>query len=135
MAKNRKARETGIVKKENLLEPLDITKFGTDDDPCFGKHYDLISSECKVCGDSAICQVVMSQNTLLLQKQNNVEEGSGDELSKVKKNTIKKFIKRRLSKNVSTIKIISAVMANYSDDIDRATAKKMIKELKNSINQ
>jgi len=135
MAKNRESRDTGIVKKTDLLNPLDITKFGTEDDPCFGKQYDLISSECKVCGDSAICQVVMSQNKLLVQGQHNVDEGSSSNLSKDKKATIKKFIKRRLSKNISTIKVISAVMANYSDDIDRKEAKQLVKELKHSINQ
>ena len=46
----RKELETG-----DILEPIDITKLGSGQDPCFGKHYDLSTQECKMCGDSELC--------------------------------------------------------------------------------
>lgn len=39
----------------DILEPMDISKLGTNGDPCFGKHYDLLTKECKMCGDSELC--------------------------------------------------------------------------------
>lgn len=49
----------------NLMEPVDITQFGTKDDPCFGKEYNLSTPECKRCGDSELCAIVMGQNNHL----------------------------------------------------------------------
>ena len=46
----REELETG-----DILEPMDITKLGSGNDPCFGKHYDLSTKECKMCGDSELC--------------------------------------------------------------------------------
>lgn len=57
--KKRIAREK--TEDVDFLKPIDITKIGSDDDPCFGKEYDLSSDECKRCGDSELCAVVFSQ--------------------------------------------------------------------------
>ena len=46
----RKELETG-----DIFEPIDITKLGSGNDPCFGKNYDLSTKECKMCGDSELC--------------------------------------------------------------------------------
>lgn len=46
----RKELETG-----DIFEPMDITKLGSGNDPCFGKNYDLSTKECKMCGDSELC--------------------------------------------------------------------------------
>ena len=46
----REELETG-----DILEPMDISKLGTNGDVCFGKHYDLSTKECKMCGDSELC--------------------------------------------------------------------------------
>lgn len=46
----RKELETG-----DIFEPIDITKLGSGNDPCFGKNYDLLTKECKMCGDSELC--------------------------------------------------------------------------------
>ena len=39
--------------------PLDISMVGTEDDPCFGKLYDMTTRECKRCGDNEFCALVM----------------------------------------------------------------------------
>jgi hypothetical protein len=45
----------GELETGDILEPMDITKLGSGNDPCFGKHYDLSTKECKMCGDSELC--------------------------------------------------------------------------------
>lgn len=50
LKKARKELESG-----DILKPLDISKLGTGNDPCFGKSYDLSTKECKMCGDSELC--------------------------------------------------------------------------------
>ena len=61
MGKNkRKPREktSGI----SFLKPVDFSKVGTNDDPCFGKLYKLSTKECSMCGDSELCAVVFAQH-------------------------------------------------------------------------
>lgn len=60
--KKRKARNS---KKppEDFLKPIDIMAFGSEADPCFGKHYDLTAPECGRCGDSELCLIKMMQSS------------------------------------------------------------------------
>ena len=58
--KGREPREK--TPKVDLMEPINIAQFGTEDDPCFGKLYNLSTPECKRCGDSELCAIVMAQN-------------------------------------------------------------------------
>lgn len=71
MAK-RKARDEVDDDDYNVLKPIDVSIFGTESDPCFGKHYDSAASECGRCGDSQICQIVCGQ--LQNVKRNKVEK-------------------------------------------------------------
>jgi len=57
----RKIRDSKIP-DEALLRPFDVTKFGSDDDPCFGKLYSLTAEECMVCGDHEICAIVFANS-------------------------------------------------------------------------
>jgi len=61
--KKRKARKK-LSQDENLslLVPVDITKLGGEDDPCFGKLHDAKEDACRRCGDAEFCQIVMAQN-------------------------------------------------------------------------
>ena len=62
MLKKRKSRDKIDKEEINLLEPLDIYKYGSDEDPCFGKLHDITAKECQMCGDAEFCAIVMSQN-------------------------------------------------------------------------
>lgn len=57
----RKKRSKLAKKKIDLSKPVDITIFGSENDPCFGKHHSFDAAECGVCGDSQICQIIVSQ--------------------------------------------------------------------------
>lgn len=65
MSKKRKPREATEV---DFSEPIDITKIGSTDDPCFGKLYDLSTEECRRCGDSELCALVFAQTKLKRQR-------------------------------------------------------------------
>lgn len=57
----RKLRDSKIP-DEALLTPIDVTKFGSDDDPCFGKLYSLTETECMHCGDNEFCAIVFANS-------------------------------------------------------------------------
>lgn len=59
-AKERMAKLEGSV--TDFTKPLDLSDYGGDNDPCFGKLWDLSVSECKRCGDSGFCSVIFAQN-------------------------------------------------------------------------
>ena len=61
MAKDRTSREQINKDDIDLLKPIDVLALGGKDDPCFGKHHDLMAPECKECGDAEFCSVVKAQ--------------------------------------------------------------------------
>lgn len=71
MAKDRQARKNINESDYDFLKPIDILSLGSDDDPCFGKHHDLLAPECKECGDSDFCALVKAQK--LHQERVNIE--------------------------------------------------------------
>lgn len=42
----------------DVMIPFDISKLGTNEDPCFGKLYEPATKECHACGDSELCAIV-----------------------------------------------------------------------------
>lgn len=50
--------------KEELdfFKPIDLSRIGTPDDPCFGKEYDPRDSDCRNCGDIELCAIAQMQN-------------------------------------------------------------------------
>lgn len=133
MAKNRKSRDK-VRKKVDItkpLQPIDILKFGTDDDPCFGKYHDLTEDECKRCGDSSICSIVCNQVTIgLREEQESTKRFKDLELVKGKDDNkeIKKFIKDKTKKGVSALKITKQLVSKFS--LDKSDAKKLVKKYK-----
>lgn len=56
-SRNKLAKDKSI----NILQPLQLDKLGSVDDPCFGKLHNPTADECGMCGDSEICAIVCSQ--------------------------------------------------------------------------
>lgn len=77
-------RKKQLIKRGQLeidfSKPLDISlnDIGSNKDPCFGKVYDLSTEECRACGDSELCAVVMGQNLHLTRKQLNEKSSFKD---------------------------------------------------------
>lgn len=65
---DRKERDSKIP-SSRLLTPIDVSRFGSEDDPCFGTLYDLTTDECLNCGDHELCGISF-QNTLKQKRTN-----------------------------------------------------------------
>ena len=132
MAK-RKAKEKSSLKPDDFLEPIDITKFGTDDDPCFGKHPNLAEPECKRCGDSALCGIVFGQN--LNVKRAEIESNNRfkdlekpDEEDKPINKSLMNWVKDKLDEGLSRSEIIKKAKNTFGSTRDEI--KDIIKKLK-----
>ena len=92
------------VPLESLLKPFDVTKFGTEDDPCFGKHHDLNADECQICGDIEICSIATMQNRLSMRKllENETKYKDLEEAELIRNKQIKDFVEKLRSKNLPT---------------------------------
>ena len=115
MAKKKRKEREATVKKEALLKPLDFTKFGSEDDPCFGKLYDLSAPECKICGDQELCGVVFSQNMHTVR--GNIENKSKfkdlDLPRDYENPTILKWVKQKINEGLKRQEIITLGMDLY----------------------
>ena len=93
------------LKKVDPLQPIDVTKLGSNGDPCFGKGYDLSTKECKLCGDSELCCIKMSQALNVTRKELEAKNHYKDLDNLEDVNGIKKYI-RGLKRKGSTRKEI-----------------------------
>lgn len=134
MAKKKRESRKKLSKKFNMLkpiEPIDILKLGTDEDPCFGKHFDLTEDECKVCGDCNLCQIVFNQKTVKLRSEmeskdrfKDLELVGNSKVNEEAKALIKKLKRRDLSESV----IIKKLERRFG--LDKEQAKVLIKTKK-----
>lgn len=134
MAKEKRKSRKKLTKTVDITKPIlpiDITKFGTDDDPCFGKLHDLTDDACKRCGDSTLCSIVLNQNTLKLRAN---EENNGRfkdlELAKSEPDNkeIIKFIKAKLKKGTVSVLLVKKLVQEFG--ISKETAKELVKKQK-----
>lgn len=119
----------------DLMKPVDITKFGTINDPCFGKHYDLKTEECRRCGDNEFCAIATAQ--ALHKKRAELESKSDfldviEEIKETKhsltKIRLKKAIKTRISKGFSFIKTYKSLDRKFI--VDKEEVRTIYKDLK-----
>lgn len=106
---SRKERITNF-KDELLLRPFDVTKFGSDNDPCFGKKYDLSADECQECGDIELCAIAFShkQTLLRLKKEEKFPMKDLEEVPFIQKEQIRLFYKdARKTHDKTTAKILT----------------------------
>ncbi len=66
-------RRSRSIPVDSLLIPVNIRDFGSDNDPCFGKHHDLMAPECQACGDQEMCSIAF-----LAKMKHRVEEYESD---------------------------------------------------------
>ena len=124
MAKKRQERDTEEFNDIDLMEPVDVSIFGTDDDPCFGKLYDLSADECQRCGDAEFCALKAGQYLNKERKQIeskesflDIEEEGGVEEAQVvdEDKKVKKAIRRHIRKGLSYLKVRKAIRKKYPD--------------------
>lgn len=114
--------------KQDPLEPIDITRLGTNGDPCFGKKYNLATKECKMCGDSELCAFKMSQVLKITRKE--LEEKNHykdlDTLEDVE--GIKKYMRSLKRKGLTRKEIVSK--CNTKFEVPKKDLRTIFKQLK-----
>lgn len=121
--KKRKPREEISLQDEALLEPLDILKLGSEDDPCFGKLHDLTATECQNCGDVDFCAIVTAQN-LHKERKKLAKEGKYKDLeeanyfknkNEVRERRAKKFMNNKKAEGLSKTKVVIKASKKFKD--------------------
>jgi len=123
-----KRRSRSIIAEQQgpIVEPFDITKFGGEEDPCFGKYNDPKAKECQICGDFEFCQIVTAENlkkTRLLEEKKTEFKDLNDtpDLEKIRQFMSKKLVK------YSKPRVIRLAIKKF--DISKVKAKTVIKNL------
>lgn len=130
---NKRMARNDISKNDvDILKPLDVTEFGSEDDPCFGKLHDLKAEECMDCGDSEFCTIVQSQNLHkerleieAKQKFKDVEEIDAELVQK--REQAKELILLYKNKGINRIRIVLLVSEKLN------ISKDIVKQLYNKI--
>jgi hypothetical protein len=117
----RESRDSKIS-PEAYLKPFDVTKFGGEEDPCFGKEYDLTAPECGICGDIEACSIAFMHNTTRVRTQLEAENKYKDleEADMIRKKRIRDFVKSKRMKGWGDTRIITVLKRRYS--LTRAAA-------------
>ena len=127
MPRKRKPRNT-IVESNNvsLIRPFDMTKFGTDDDPCFGKLNDPKAPECQRCGDFEFCAIVTAENIKRLRVKEESKTKFKDMNKTPKLEKIRQFMEKSLFKN-SRVKTVALTVKKFG--ISKEKAKAIMKNI------
>ena len=119
----------------DMTKPLDLTKFGSEEDPCFGKLYDLNTKQCKLCADADFCAIKMAQTQSVTRKELNKQNEFIDEfeisdikLDKTTKKKVKKYMSRRIDKGMKPILARKKAMKKYK--ITKDQVKEIYKLIK-----
>lgn len=122
-----KKSEVVNLLKHDPLKPFDLSKIGTDKDPCFGKGYNLTTKECRMCGDSELCCLKMSQTLGKTRKQLEDENHYKDleVLEDVK--AIKKYIRGLKRKGFDRKDIVNKTSKKY--EVPAKMIRKIYREM------
>lgn len=124
----KKKKQLPDLAKQSPLEPLDLYSIGSNGDPCFGKSYDLSTSECRSCGDSELCALRMSQALNKTRKQLEEENHYKDLDVLEDVSAIKKFMRKLKREGLSRKEIISKTSEKF--EVPTKDLRKLFKELK-----
>lgn len=116
------------LSKVDPLDVIDVTKLGSNGDPCFGKGYNLSTKECKLCGDSELCALKMAQVLRITRKE--LEEKNHykdlDTLEDVE--GIKKYMRSLKRKGLDRKEIVSK--CNTKFEVPKKDLRTIFKQLK-----
>lgn len=111
---SRKAsKDTRIMKKGDILTPIKLSDLGSENDPCFGKLYDLTQDECKMCGDSEICCIKTAEYLGKTRKELEEKHQYKDLDNLVDVVGAKKYYRTLKRKNKTKKEIIEAIRTKY----------------------
>lgn len=111
----------------DYLKPINVLDFGSDNDPCFGKLYNLNADACKRCGDSELCGAVFAQKQ---NKQRSKQEKKNrfKDIELHKGNTsLEKWVKDKKEEGLSRSEIIKKAKKTFGST--REEIKNIYKKL------
>lgn len=77
----------------DMMSPIDITIFGSENDPCFGRLNEPSNSVCQRCGDSEICAIVQNQKLhATREKQSKTTKFKDEEEPYLELRTMERFV-------------------------------------------
>lgn len=122
MKRKPRNKERKNLSDEQMLQPLDITKFGGPDDPCFGKHHDLKSEDCRACGDSELCAIALSHKGLAMRQKLEMKQSFKDmedtEID-LKEKRVRKYIAKKLGEGLPLKKVLKRASKRYELPLHR----------------
>jgi len=116
MSSKRKPQNKIKLTEDERLQPIDVEIFGSPNDPCFGKLFDLSTPECKRCGDSDICAIVSSQK--LKVKREVIE--SNNRFKDLEDAMTKEELVKSLSKKYTKVKLKKVIADRLNIDLKEA---------------
>lgn len=109
MAKKKKKNTQEL----DTLKPINIYELGGDNDPCFGKQYDLSADECNRCGDSELCAIATAQNLNGIREKIEKETEFKDIQNEVGNKKVENYIKKRIDKGYDLSRIKKLVKKKF----------------------
>lgn len=126
MARNTRDPRDSKIPPKVFLKPFDAMAFGSKDDPCFGKLYDLTTDECQACGDLEVCAIAFTQNLQIkraeLERDNKFKDLEEQELIAMAK--AREYIKRQRKLKIKDSKIAQRVEAKFG--LSKETIKTLL---------
>lgn len=123
----KKQKNLPDIKHHDPLLPIDITNLGNGSD-CFGQAYDLSTKECKLCGDSELCALKMSQNLNITRKELNEQSHYKDLDILEDVDAIKKYMRKLKRSGNSRKDIINKTSEKF--EVPCKDLRKIYRELK-----
>lgn len=115
----RKPRQTDQTEVDFTKPIIGIEKFGTANDPCFGKLYDPRTDECSRCGDCELCSIALGQMNHKLRDKTEAENAYKDiEETKIKSKDDPMVLRKEIRKEIRK-RIREMVKAKKGKEIDQ----------------
>lgn len=125
----RKARKKS--KEVDVMIPVvNILAFGSENDPCFGKHNDPTANECKRCGDCELCAIVQAQRMHKVRDKESKKYPLKDlEEPNMDLVTVERFVLKNLKKGPKSLKEILEGGFKYFANFEKHTREESDKFL------
>ena len=124
---NKRKKGKALV-KEDIFVPYKMSDLGSDNDPCFGKLYDLSTPECRRCGDSEFCVMKMAQNLNVKRSEIEAKKGFKDIEDNKDTSYIKKYMRGLMRKGETRKTVVAKSKAKF--EITSKEARTIYKTLK-----
>lgn len=126
---SKKKKNLPDLSKQDILEPItNLENLGSDNDPCFGKEFDLTTDECKMCGDAELCSICFAQKLNKIRSEIEEESHFKDLEKLIDIKSVKKYMRSLIRKDTPRKEILSKSMEKF--EITKKDARSIYRSLK-----